>query len=69
MGIKEGPLAGVFRDLARFSAGAMGLGVLSVLFVATHLAVTGTWESPAVRESSGLASRGADGACKCCHLA
>lgn len=69
MRMKAGPFEGVFKDLAHLSLGTMGLGVLSVLCVATHLAVTAAWASPSVREYSGFASRGADGACKCCHLA
>ncbi len=69
MGMKAGPFDGLFKDLARLSLGTMGLGVLSVLCVATHLAVTAAWASPSVRESSGLASSGADDACKCCRSA
>lgn len=69
MGMKAGPFDGLFKDLARLSLGTMGLGVLGVLCVATHLAVTAASASPSVREPSGLARDGVDGACKCCRLA
>lgn len=69
MALKAGPFDGLFKDLARLSLGVMGLGVLSVLCVATHLTVTKAWASPSAQEASALASRGGDGACKCCRSA
>lgn len=70
MGMKAGPFDEFFKDLARLSLGTMGLGVLGVLCVATHLAVTSSaWAGPSAREASGIASSGAGDACKCCRLA